>query len=65
MTKTRFLPINLFCQSFCISMCLDYDHLSNMAQTLKILIDAYTCRIVRGQSTQKDVCEKIEGPQPG
>ena len=29
-----------------------------MAQTLKILIDAYTSRIVRCQSTQKDVIER-------
>ena len=31
-----------------------------MAQTLKILIDAYTSRIVRGQSTQKDVIDVIK-----
>ena len=29
-----------------------------MAQTLKILTDAYTSRIVRGQSTLKDVIER-------
>ena len=29
-------------------------------QTLKILIDAYTSRIVRGQSTQKDVIDVIK-----
>ena len=29
-----------------------------MAQTLKILTDAYTSRIVRGQSTLKDVTER-------
>ena len=26
---TRFLLINLFCQSFCMSTCLDYDHLKH------------------------------------
>ena len=31
-----------------------------MAQTLKILIDVYTSRIVRGQSTQKDVIDVIK-----
>ena len=31
---------------------------SIMARTLKILIDAYTSRIVRGQSTLKDVIER-------
>ena len=31
-----------------------------MGQTLKILIDAYTSRIVRGQSTQKDVIDVIK-----
>ena len=31
---------------------------SIMAQTLKILTDAYTSRIVRGQSTLKDVTER-------
>ena len=31
---------------------------SIMAQTLKILTDAYTSRIVRGQSTLKDVIER-------
>ena len=31
-----------------------------MAQTLKILIDAYTSCIVRGQSTQKDVIDVIK-----
>ena len=30
-----------------------------MAQTLKIFTDAYTSRIVRGQSTLKDVMERI------
>ena len=29
-----------------------------MVQTLKILTDAYTSRIVRGQSTLKDVTER-------
>ena len=29
-----------------------------MAQTIKILTDAYTSRIVRGQSTLKDVIER-------
>ena len=31
-----------------------------MAQTLKILIDSYTSRIIRGQSTQKDVIDVIK-----
>ena len=31
---------------------------SFMVQTLKILIDAHTSRIVRGQSTLKDVIER-------
>ena len=31
---------------------------SFMVQTLKILTDAYTSRIVRGQSTLKDVIER-------
>ena len=31
---------------------------SIMAQTLKILTEAYTSRIVRGQSTLKDVIER-------
>ena len=31
---------------------------SFMVQTLKILADAYTSRIVRGQSTLKDVIER-------
>ena len=31
---------------------------SIMAQTLKILTDAYKSRIVRGQSTLKDVIER-------
>ena len=31
---------------------------SIIAQTLKILTDAYTSRIVRGQSTPKDVIER-------
>ena len=29
MTNTRFLLIKLFCRSFCISTCLDYDHLKH------------------------------------
>ena len=31
---------------------------STMAQTLKILTEAYTSRIIRGQSTLKDVMER-------
>ena len=60
MTNTRFLLIKLFCQSFCISTCLDYDHLEHYGANAqnKILKDAYISRIVRGQSTLKDVTEK-------
>ena len=37
---------------------LFYDYLELMVQTLKILTDACTSRIVRGQSTLKDAIER-------
>ena len=39
-------------------MFLVYDYLELMVQTLKILTDACTSRIVRGQSALKDVIER-------
>ena len=63
----RFLLIKLFCQPFCICfgvvvLAMEVQWFwftitwSFMVQTLKILIDSsYRSRIVRGQSTLKDV----------
>ena len=66
---TRFLPIKLFCQSFCICsgvvvLAMEVQRFlvtitwSFIVQTLKILTDAYISRIVRGQSRLKDVIER-------
>ena len=55
---TRFLLMKLFCQSFLFQRVWITITWSIMAQTLKILTDAYTSRIVRGQSTLKDVIER-------
>ena len=45
---TRFLPIKLFCQSFCISTCLDYDHLehygANAQNTYRRIHKSYCLR---------------------
>ena len=45
---TRFLLIKLFCQSFCISTCLDYDHLehygANAQNTYRRLHKPYCSR---------------------
>ena len=66
----RFLLIKLFCQPFCICfrvvvLAMEVQWFwftitwSFMVQTLKILIDSsYRSRIVRGQSTLKDVVER-------
>ena len=66
---TRFLLIKLLCQSFriCSGVVVSAMEVlrfwftitwSFMVQTLKILTEAYTSRIVRGQSTLKDVIER-------
>ena len=48
MTNTRFLLIKLFCQSFCISTCLDYDHLehygANAQNTYRRIHKSYCSR---------------------
>ena len=45
---TRFLVIKLFCQSFCISTCLDYDHLehygANAQNTYRRIHKSYCSR---------------------
>ena len=45
---TRFLLIKLFCQSFCISTCLDYDHLehygANAQNTYRRIHKSYCSR---------------------
>ena len=66
---TRVLLIKLFCQPICICsgvvvLAMEVIRFwvtitrSFMVQTPKILTDAYTSRVVRGQSTLKDVVER-------
>ena len=58
MTSTRFLLRNSFVGRFVFQRVWITITWSIIAQTLEILTDAYTSRIVRGQSTLKDVIER-------
>ena len=50
---TRFLVIKLFCQSFCISTCLDYDHLehcgANAQNTYRRIHKSYCSRPIHAK----------------
>ena len=69
MTNHEILLINLFCRPSCIcsgvvALAMEVQRFwftitwNFMVQMLKVLTDAYTSRIVRGQSTLKDVVER-------
>ena len=50
---TRFLPIKLFCKSFCISTCLDYDYLehygANAQNTYRRIHKSYCSRPIHAK----------------
>ena len=69
MTNTGFLRIKLFCQSFCISTCLDFGHPehhgANAQNTYRRIHKSYCSRSIHAKRCYAGISGHPEGSTPG